>query len=204
MRNNGRSILVATHNQGKVREYAELLADLDVRWLGLDEVAIDWDVDETGDTFEANAILKATTYARASGLLTLADDSGLEVDALDGRPGVYTARFGGEGLTPKQRYRLLLRELVNVDEAARTARFRCAVALAEGETLHGTATGIVEGKIAHEPRGDGGFGYDPVFFVADQGQTMAQLSPAIKNRISHRARALQAILPLLQEVLART
>ncbi|MGD8855138.1 MAG: non-canonical purine NTP pyrophosphatase, partial [Chloroflexota bacterium] len=122
-------LLVATHNLGKVRELADMLGDLQVDWLSLDDIALSDEVAETGETFRENAILKASGYAGKSGLLTLADDSGLEVDALDGRPGVHTARFGGPGLTPVQRYQRLLRELQDVPWPQRTARFRCVVAL---------------------------------------------------------------------------
>lgn len=194
-------LLIATHNRGKVKEIAGLLADLDATLVGLDDVGIAWDVEETGATFQENAVLKAESYARASGLLTLADDSGLEVDALGGRPGVYTARFGGEGLTPQQRYRLLLRKLEGTPRDQRTARFRCVVAVAGPEELLAVQEGVVEGHIARAPAGDGGFGYDPVFRVLNYGATMAQLPAETKNRISHRARAILALLPRLREIL---
>lgn len=197
-----KTILVATHNKGKVREYEELLAGLEVSWVGLDDAGIDWDVEETGDTFEKNAVLKATTYARATHMLTLADDSGLEVDALDRRPGVYTARFGGAGLSSQERYRLLLEQLVGVPWERRTARFCCVVALAEHGELLATAKGVIEGHIALQPSGSDGFGYDPVFHVSGHGVTMAQLPSATKNRISHRARALTALRPQLEALVA--
>lgn len=190
-------LLVATRNQGKVAEISEILGSLDVVSFNLDDVGVDLEVEESGKTFEENAILKARLYARQTGLLTLADDSGLEVDALDGRPGVHTARFGGPGLTPKQRYQLLLDSLSSVPWGKRSARFRCAVALARGKELLGTATGVCEGMIAFEPAGEGGFGYDPIFYLPERKKTMAQLPPAEKHRISHRGRALAAITPLL-------
>ena len=194
-------LLVATRNQGKVVELAEMLGDLQISWLSLADIGPSDDVAETGSTFEANAILKAKEYAAQSGLLTLADDSGLEVDALDGRPGVHTARYGGPGLTPSQRYRALLEELEDVPQGERGARFRCVVALAKPEGVVGTAHGVCEGTIAMEPAGDGGFGYDPVFFIPDWGKTMAQLPATEKHRISHRGRALAAITPLLRQTL---
>lgn len=158
------SLLIATHNPGKVREYAEMLPGMDVGWLTLDAAGISHDVDETGQTFRENAVLKATAYARLSGLLTLADDSGLEVDALDGRPGVLTARYGGPGLSHEDRYRLLLHELADTLPDWRTARFRCVIALATPDgTLLETAAGVCEGAIAAAPAGAGGFGYDPSF-----------------------------------------
>lgn len=199
-----KEFLVATHNKGKLQEYQELLADLGATFIDLDAAGIDWDVEETGDSFEANAVLKARAYAEASGLLTLADDSGLEVDALDGKPGVRTARFGGPGLNAVERYELLLQKLADVPREKRGARFRCVVALANSSGLLHTASGTIEGRIAREPSGSEGFGYDPVFFVAQEQATMAQLPAAVKNRISHRARALKALKPQLEALLAQT
>ena len=198
-----RRLLVATHNKGKVAEFADLLGEMGVAWLTLDEAGVTDDVAETEDTFRGNATLKATAYARQTGLLTLADDSGLEVDALGGQPGVYSARYGGPGTTAVDRYRLLLRNLAGVPAAQRTARFHCVIALAAPDgALLGTADGVCEGQIADGPLGEGGFGYDPVFLLPERGLTMAQLPAAEKNRISHRARAATAIAPLLRRVLA--
>lgn len=198
-----RKLLVATHNEGKVVEFAQMLADLSLDWLGLDDVGVTNDVAETGQTFRENAVLKARWYAAETGLLTLADDSGLEVDALDGRPGVYTARYGGEGLNSVQRYQLLLKNLERVPWDKRTARFRCVIALAGPDgTLIGTAEGACEGYIAPEPAGEGGFGYDPVFYLPDREKTMAQVGSAVKHQISHRGQALRRIEPLLRQVLA--
>lgn len=193
-------IVVATRNKGKVAELADLLRDLDVAWLSLDEAGVALEVEETGATFEENAVLKATTCVAATGLLTLADDSGLEVDALGGRPGVHTARYGGAGLTSVQRYERLLQELAGVPWERRTARFCCMIALAGPDGLIGTAAGICEGRIAWEPAGSGGFGYDPVFYLPDQGLTMAQLPAEAKHKISHRGRAVAAIAPLLRQI----
>lgn len=195
-------LLVATHNPGKVRQLASLLEELDVRLVSLEEAGIDWDVEETGETFEENAILKAQTYARATGLLTLADDSGLEVDALGGKPGVRTSRYGGEGLDSAQRYMLLLEALNEVSWEERTARFRSVVALADAGGVLATAAGTIEGRIALAPAGSGGFGYDPVFYLDEREMTMAELPPDVKNRISHRARAVEAIRPKLAARLA--
>lgn len=198
-----RRLLVATHNQGKVAEYADILGDSRIGWLTLDEAGVKDDVPETGETFLDNAILKATEYARQTGMLTLADDSGLEVDALDGKPGVLTARYGGPGLSAADRYRLLLDNMAHVPSGRRSARFRCAVAVAhpDGRVL-GTAEGVCEGVIAPEPAGDGGFGYDPVFYMPELGMTMARLPAAVKHQISHRGRAAFAISPLLRQILA--
>jgi XTP/dITP diphosphohydrolase len=199
---NMRKLLVATHNQGKIREYRALLADLPLEVTWLDEAGVTHEVDETGFTFAENASLKAETYARLTGLWTWADDSGLEVDALGGRPGVYSARYGGPGLTDRDRYLKLLEELRQVPPAQRTARFHCVVALAlPGGPVY-CAEGSVEGLIVDQPRGLEGFGYDPVFFVPEYGATMAELLPAIKNRISHRALAAAGAAKLLSVLLA--
>ncbi|HFE65976.1 MAG TPA: XTP/dITP diphosphatase [Chloroflexi bacterium] len=199
-----RKLLVATHNQGKVQEFAEMLADLEIEWLSLDDVEVTFDVAETGQTFQENAVLKAQAYAGETGLLTLADDSGLEVDALGGKPGIYTARYGGAGLTHEERYQLLLRNMADVPLPERTARFRCVIALAEPDgTALGVSDGVCEGLIGETAVGDQGFGYDPVFYLQERGLTMAQLDSAEKHQISHRGRALRAIEPLLREVLGR-
>lgn len=197
-----RKILVATHNEGKVAEYADMLTDLAVDWLTLDDVGVVEDVAETGDTFRANAVLKAKAYAAKTGLLTLADDSGLVVDALDGAPGVKTARYGGEGLSHAQRYRLLLENMRAVPWEQRTARFRCVIVLAapDGAILD-EADGTCEGMIALTPAGSGGFGYDPVFYVPEREKTMAQLPAAEKHQISHRGRALADLAPRLRTLL---
>lgn len=198
------SLLVATHNKGKVRELSQMLSDMEITFLTLDDTGVTDEIPEHGDSFMTNAILKASGYARATGLLTLADDSGLEVDALQGRPGVNTARYGGAGLSPVQRYELLLRNLEGVPWERRTARFRAVIALASGDgTLLGTAEGICEGVIALKPAGEFGFGYDPIFYLPERGMTMAQLEPANKHQLSHRGRALRAISPFLRQALAK-
>lgn len=189
-----RKLLVATNNPGKVREYEELLLGLPLQVTYPRQEGLDLEVEETGETFEANARLKATAYARASGLPTLADDSGLEVDVLHAAPGVYSARYAGPGASDADRYRKLLAALEGVPDGQRGARFRCVVALALPDGTIRTGEGRVEGHIAHAPRGDNGFGYDPVFVVDGYGGlTMAELPAEEKNRISHRARAVQAL-----------
>ena len=195
-------LLVATHNQGKVVEFAEMLQDLAIEWLSLDDVGVTQDVEETGSTFRENGVLKAKTYAAETGLLTLADDSGLEVDALGGAPGVYTARYGGAGLTAVQRYQKLLADIKNIPDPQRTARFRCVIVLAGPDgTILGESEGVCEGRIAQVPVGDNGFGYDPVFYLPQFNQTMAQIPASQKHQISHRGLAVQAILPRLRELL---
>jgi XTP/dITP diphosphohydrolase len=196
-------LLVATNNPGKVREYEELLADLPVEITFPAKEGLDVEVEESGETFEENARLKAAAYAAASGLLTLADDSGLEVDALDGAPGVRSARYAGPNTGDDDRYRKLLAALDGVPRKQRSARFRCVIALARPDGTLLTADGICEGEIGFIPQGEHGFGYDPVFVVHGYGgQTMAELLPDVKNRISHRARATAAIRPLLEQVIA--
>ena len=180
-----------------------MLGDLDINWIGLDDLGETLDVEETGTTFRENALLKARAYARATKRMTLADDSGLEVDALGGAPGVYTARYGGAGLTAVQRYEHLLRNMAHLPVEQRAARFRCViVCCAPDGTILAEGAGVCEGLINHEPVGDNGFGYDPVFYLPDREMTMAQIPAVEKHRISHRGRALQAILPALRRLSA--
>ena len=195
------NLLIATRNQGKKVEYAEILGDLSLELVTLDELGIDTEVDETGSTYVENALLKARGYAQQAQTLTLADDSGLEVDALGGEPGVQSARYGGAGASDEDRYRLLLQHLAGVPEEERTARFRCVIALVWPDGREELVEGTCEGRITQEPRGNHGFGYDPVFFVPEYGRTMAELPPEIKNRISHRARAAQKARAILEQTL---
>lgn len=198
-----RRLLVATRNKGKLREYQQLLAGLSILLTYLIEEGITYDVEETGLTFIENAVHKAREYARFSGLLTLADDSGLEVDALHGEPGVHSARYAGAGATDRDRYRLLLERLDGVPWEQRSARFRCVIAVAQSRGGTYTSEGVCEGMIAFAPQGEHGFGYDPVFFLPEHGKTMAQLLPAVKNVISHRARAARGIAPILEGIVGR-
>jgi XTP/dITP diphosphohydrolase len=195
-------LLIATNNPGKVREFKALLAGLAVEITFPAQEGLVLEVEESGDTFEENARLKAAAYAQASGLPTLADDSGLEVDALGGAPGVFSARYAGPGTNDADRYRKLLTALKDVPAGQRLARFRCTVALALPDGTMHTTDGACEGEIGFAPRGQHGFGYDPVFIVAGcTGKTMAELPEDEKNRISHRARAVMAMRPLLTRVL---
>lgn len=193
-------LLIATNNPGKVEEYKELLSGLALTLTYPGQEGLALEVAETGRTFAQNARLKALAYARASGLLTLADDSGLEVDALGGQPGVRTARYAGEGASDEDRYRLLLKRMEAVPWAERTARFRCVIILATAEGEVYLTEGTCEGFIAFGPRGEHGFGYDPVFYLPEQGCTMAELDPKIKNRISHRARAVEGVREILSSL----
>ena len=197
-----KKLLVATRNSGKVREFARLLSDIDFDVVGLDDLGIDLKVEETGSTFEENALLKARAYAEASGELTLADDSGLEVKALDGEPGVKSARYGGEGLDDEGRVQLLLTNMESVRGWNRQARFVAVLALV-GDQVPGGETmteGVVDGAIIHEPVGENGFGYDPVFWLASHAKTTAQLSGEEKDEVSHRGNALRQLLPVLQNL----
>jgi len=195
------NLLIATNNPHKLEEYQEIFADLPVALTTLADESITLDPAETGTTFEANAILKARAFAQASDLPVLADDSGLEVDALHGEPGVYSARYGNTAKDDHVgRYQIVLNKLAAAHGtwAERTARFRCVIALATKSQLVGTVEGRVEGFISYRPKGQNGFGYDPIFFVPEFNKTLAQLSPAQKHSISHRGRAARAAIPLIK------
>lgn len=200
-------LLIGTGNAGKLGELQELLGDVDVHLLSLKDVGLgDLDVAEDATTLEDNAELKVKAYSKASGLVTLADDTGLYVDALDDRPGIYPARYGGPGLTPKDRRQKLLGELQGIPFEKRTARFACVIAVANprtGEVIH--VRGVCEGHIAlAEEEGRGGFGYDPVFIPQGYDVTFSSIPLDEKNRISHRGRAVQMIIPILQRMANET
>ena len=185
-------LLIATWNKGKRRELQQLLSDLPFALMGLDDIPGLESVLETGGTFVENANLKASAYAKQSGLLTLADDSGLEVEALDSAPGVLSARYAGEVASDRERVEKLLADLSNVEAPGRTARFVSAVATANSNgSILNISVGVCEGRIAFEPRGTGGFGYDPIFIPANSEMTFAELPSEIKNQVSHRHRALE-------------
>ena len=182
--------VLATHNPGKLAEMKAILSGLGVEAVSPAESGVEVDVEETGSTFAENAMLKAKAICAASGLPAIADDSGLCVDALNGGPGVYSARYGGEGLDDRGRCMLLLRSLRG--QTTRAAHFTCAVACAfpNGDTLE--AEGRCDGAIAFAPLGEGGFGYDPVFLIPEKGKTFGQIGPEEKSKISHRGKALAA------------
>ncbi len=199
-------VLVATGNQHKLREFRQMFDGTKYRLVTLAEIADAPDVVEDGVTFQANADMKARQLAVFSGRITIADDSGIEIDALGGRPGVWSARYAGvsgAGADDANNAKMLL-ELADVADELRTARYRCSLAVVRPDGVARYADGSCEGLIGHEPRGHNGFGYDPYFFVAGNfgGRTMAELEPAEKNAISHRGNALQGLLPLLDEVLS--
>jgi XTP/dITP diphosphohydrolase len=191
-------LLIATTNPGKVGEYQHLLDGLAYELVSLSEVGITQEVAETGSTYEENALLKAREYAALSGLLTLADDSGLEVEALGGRPGVHSARYAPDN---PARIRQLLSEMQSIPAGQRRARFQCAIALAWPDGRAEITTGTCEGLIATEARGTHGFGFDPVFYVPESSLTMAELPESAKNLISHRARAAQKMRLILERTL---
>ncbi len=182
-------LLIASANRGKVSEYRALLEGVDCDLVSIEDVGISGDLDESGSTYEENARFKAVTCAARLGLVTLADDSGLEVEALGGEPGVHSARYAGEHATDAQRISYLLKKLDGVPPERRGARFVCVIAIATPEGDVTCCRGECAGCIASEPRGDRGFGYDPVFLLPELGLTMAELPPEVKNRLSHRGKA---------------
>ena len=193
------TIALATRNRHKIREIGRICADWPVRWITVDERPdASWpDVDETGDTYLQNALLKARASVGALGVPALADDSGIEVDALGGGPGPRSARYAGDAATDEQNLRQLVRAIAGVPASGRTGRYRCVavIAFADGSELH--AEGVCEGNLAGKRRGSGGFGYDPIFVPAGWNRTMAELGPDEKDRISHRGRAFRALRDLL-------
>ena len=197
------TLLIATHNKGKLREFTELLGDIPYTLVSLDDLGISCEVEETGSSFEDNAILKAEAYCELAGLTTLADDSGLEVDALDGEPGIRSARYAGPDASDADRVELLLSNLAGTDPEKWSARFRCAIAIAGPDVQTTLHSGSCEGRIAPAPRGDNGFGYDPVFLFRDIGLTMAEISTERKNRVSHRAEAARKAAQSLKDKASR-
>ncbi len=195
------ALLVATTNPGKMRELRALLSDLDIELLTPQDLRLYLQVEENGNTYDENAFKKALAYARASGLLTLADDSGLEVDALDGAPGIYSARYAPRPNATDADRRAYLLENLRPHPRPWHARFVSAVAIATPEGGVQWARGECRGEIIPAPRGDNGFGYDPIFYIPQLKKTMAELDMATKNRISHRANAVRAMIPILRRML---
>ena len=193
-------LLLATSNPGKIREYRLLLDGIGYEITTLAEEGITEVVTESGNSYEQNARLKAITYAELSRLLTVADDSGLEVDALNGEPGIKSARFAGKAATDEARIRLLLARLKGVPSERRTARFKCLIAIATPKGWIETCYGECHGMIALEAKGENGFGYDPVFLLPEMNKTMAELPLQVKNQISHRSRASQKARQILQRL----
>ncbi len=205
-------ILVATTNPGKHQELSELLGDVgaDIQWKSLCDFPNIPEVEEDGDTFARNAQKKALGYAKATGLWTLADDSGLAIDALDGRPGIHSARFATDECPDADRktldianYQKALNLLKDVTDSQRTARFVCHLCLADEKEILLEATGTVEGVINHAPVGENGFGYDPIFYIPEAQKTAAQLENHEKNKISHRGNAIRKFKPLLKQLMQK-
>jgi XTP/dITP diphosphohydrolase len=195
-------MLLATTNPHKIQEFREILAGLSFELVTPSELDLSLDVEETGATFAENAVLKATTWANAAHLLTLAEDSGLEIDALGGEPGIYSARWAGEHVSYEERFRILLGRLLDVPAERRTARYRAVLVIAQPapEGVLGVFEGMLTGQIAFAPAGSGGFGYDPIFYVPEQQRTVGQMSAEDKQLISHRARAAAAARDLLHHL----
>lgn len=193
-----KKIVFATGNEGKMREIRQILADSETDIFSMKEEGIRTDVEENGATFEENAVLKARAVAELTDAIVLADDSGLEIDFLGGEPGVYSARYLGENTSYRIKNARILERMQEVPEKERTARFVCVIAavLPDGRTL--TARGVMEGIIGYEERGEGGFGYDPIFFLPEYGCSTAELTMEQKNAVSHRGKALRLIKEKLQ------
>lgn len=194
-----KKIVIATQNKGKAKDFETLLAPLGYEVLTLKDVAEDLDIEETGTTFEANAILKAEGVAQILGIPVIADDSGLEIDALDGEPGVYSARYAGGEKSDDANIEKVLEKLAQVPDTERTARFRCVLAVAAPSEETITFSGSCEGEILRLRRGDNGFGYDPIFYVPSQERAMAELEPQEKAAISHRGQALRKLSEAMPE-----
>ncbi len=193
-------LAIATRNRGKLREFKRLLDGVPFELFALDDLGVNFDAEETGDTFEANARSKSRDYAAATGVLTLADDSGLEVDALGGAPGVYSARYAGEHGDDEANNDLLLTSLADVPAGQRTARYRIVIALTDPATMETvTVEGTCEGEIGFERKGMNGFGYDPLFYVPQHQKSMAELTGDEKDALSHRGIAARKIADLLRQ-----
>ena len=200
-----KTILIATQNEKKRAEIKEILKDVPgILLRGVEDFPFLPEMEETGNTFQENAIKKATTLAKACNTWAMADDSGLEIGALNGRPGIYSCRYAGPNATDEKNIEKVLLELKGIPKERRSARFICCVALASPDQLFFAVEGRCEGFITEEPRGKNGFGYDPIFYTPEYKQTFAELNPSIKNRISHRARALEQfkerIMPLIRRI----
>lgn len=193
-----KELVVATKNKGKIKEIQQVLGDFGIEVISMEQAGFHQEIVEDGSTFEENALIKARAIMKLTGLPVLADDSGLETDFLDGAPGIYSARFAGEGASDKDRYEKLLDLFKDVPEHKRGARFVCAMAYCTPDGEEMTVRGTCEGIIAYAPKGENGFGYDPIFLLPQFRKTMAELSPEEKNRISHRGKALAKMADLIK------
>ena len=194
-------IILATNNKAKVKEISEMMSGSDITFESLADAGINVEVEETGTTFEENALLKAREICKLSGKPTISDDSGLEIDALDGAPGIYSSRFMGEDTSYDIKNNALIEKLENVADTDRTARFRCCMALVLPDGREFVTEGAMEGIIAREPKGINGFGYDPILFIPEYNRTSAELSSEEKNNISHRGEALRKMIEVIKKEL---
>lgn len=194
-------LIAATNNQKKLKEIKAIMSDTEIELLTLKGAGLDIEIEETGSTFEENALIKARTVAKLSGLCALSDDSGLMVDALNGEPGVYSARYAGEGASDEDLIKKLLDNMKSVPDDKRSARFVSVIAFCTPKGEHFTVRGECHGEIIRKPIGAGGFGYDPVFYIKEYGKTFAELEPEIKNQISHRGNALKVLKTRMNEIL---
>lgn len=197
-------MILATKNKGKIKEFQALVQGMGIELLSLEDCPDMPDVSEDGCTFQENALKKACAIAKHTGITAISDDSGLEVDALNGAPGIHSARYAGEQASDQENIQKLLKTLTGLPLNKRTARFRCVIAVCTPQGRHITTEGTCEGAIALEPRGSHGFGYDPVFLLLDRNCTMAELEPGIKNLISHRAMALARLKDILLDFVQET
>lgn len=194
-------IILATNNKSKVKEISEMMSGSDITFVSLADAGINVEVEETGTTFEENALLKAREICKLSGKPTISDDSGLEIDALDGAPGIYSSRFMGEDTSYDIKNNALIEKLENVVDPDRTARFRCCMALVLPDGREFVTEGTMEGIIAREPKGINGFGYDPILFIPEYNRTSAELSSEEKNNISHRGETLRKMIEVIKKEL---
>lgn len=192
-------VIFATGNENKLREIRQITADMDIEIVSMKDAGVYVDVEETGTTFEENAYLKASAIAKKSGLPTLADDSGLEIDYLGKEPGIYSSRYMGEDTPYPVKNAELLRRMEGVPDEKRTARFVCAICYVRPDGSSETVKATMEGRVAYEIAGENGFGYDPIFFLPERGCTSAELSPEAKNEISHRGKALRMMRDILMK-----
>jgi XTP/dITP diphosphohydrolase len=193
-------LLIATNNKGKIQEFRALLRGIPYELVAPADIQLKLDVEESGSTYQENAKLKALAFSTASGLLAMADDSGLEVDALAGSPGIRSSRYAGTAAADINKVDYLLAKLEGVPEEKRSARFRCVIAIAKPDGQVYFCSGLCEGRISFQPQGRAGFGYDPVFYFPELGKTMAELSEEVKNQISHRGRAAREAIQLLKNM----
>lgn len=190
-------IIMATSNKDKVNEIRQMLSGTDIEIISLKEAGVSIDIEENGSSFEENAAIKANAVRDLTGQMAISDDSGLVIDYLNGAPGIYSSRFMGEDTPYSEKNAAILEKLQGVPDEQRSARFVCSMAIAYPDGHTRTVQGTMEGRIAHEIAGDGGFGYDPIFFLPDRGCTSAQLTAAEKNAISHRGKALEQLVKIL-------